>query len=74
LNVSFPAPLEAQQWQTIIDKLDAEIGQQTKMAVQQPKGSAKDEELKFYANASLQFRYFKDAWRNDTAHFRGSYN
>jgi hypothetical protein len=74
MRVSFPAPLEAQQWQTIIDKLDAEIAQRTKMAAQQTKSSAKDEELKFYANTSLQFRYFKDAWRNDTAHFRESYN
>jgi hypothetical protein len=74
LNVSFPAPLEAQQWQTIIDKLDAEIAQRTKMAAQQTQSSAKDEELKFYANTSLQFRYFKDAWRNDTAHFRRTYD
>jgi hypothetical protein len=41
LNVSFPAPLEAQQWQTIIDKLDAEIAQRTKMAAQQTQSSAK---------------------------------
>jgi hypothetical protein len=74
LNVTFPSPLETQQWQAIIDKLDSEIGQRTKAAAQQPKSPDKDEELKFYAHMSLQFRYFKDAWRNDTAHFRKTYD
>jgi hypothetical protein len=73
LKVSFPSRLDTQQWQAIIDKLQSEINEQTKAARQKPKSEARDEELKFYANTSLQFGYFKDAWRNDTAHFRQNY-
>ncbi len=75
LSITFPTALETQEWQRIIDKLDSEIGQKTKAtAQQQHRSAAKDEELKFYANMSLQFRYFKDAWRNDSAHFRKNYD
>lgn len=74
LNVQFPTPVDTLQSQQIIDKLDSELGGQTRLVAQKSKSQGKDDELKFYANASLQFRYFKDAWRNDTAHFRESYD
>jgi len=32
------------------------------------------EDLKFYSEAALQFRHFKDAWRNHVMHIRDSYN
>ena len=38
-----------------------------------PRGTYKDEELKFYSQAAVQFRYFKDAWRVRVAHARETY-
>ena len=37
------------------------------------RGEFKDEELTFYSQAAVQFRYFKDAWRVRVAHARASY-
>jgi hypothetical protein len=30
--------------------------------------------LKFYSQAGIEFRYFKDAWRNRVAHARADYD
>jgi hypothetical protein len=71
LAVSFPdKPLELAEWQNILDQADSKI-----LAMQRlPKGTHKDEELKFYSQAAVQFRYFKDAWRVRVAHARETYD
>ena len=38
------------------------------------KGWEKDETLSFYSRVALQFRYFKDAWRNHVDHNREVYD
>ncbi len=70
LNVTFPFPIELADWNNIIDKIDHEI----KSMKQLPKGSKKDEELKFFSAAAAQFRYFKDAYRIFVAHARETYD
>lgn len=70
LSVSFLYPLEMAQWQNIIEKIDAEIDAMKKL----PKSTNKDKDLQFYSEIAVQFRYFKDAWRNHVAHARSSYN
>jgi hypothetical protein len=70
LQVSFPFPVDLAEWKNVIDKIEAEI----RKLEQLPKGQIKDEKLKFYSNVAVQFRYFKDAWRNHVAHFREKYD
>jgi hypothetical protein len=70
LGVSFPNhPIELAEWQNILDQADSKIIAMKQM----PKGTYKDEELAFYSQAAVQFRYFKDAWRVRVAHARESY-
>jgi hypothetical protein len=70
LAVSFPdKPLELAEWQNILDQADSKIIAMQKLA----KGVHKDEELNFYSQAAVQFRYFKDAWRVRVAHARETY-
>jgi hypothetical protein len=70
LGVSFPdKPLELAEWQNILDQADSKIVAMKAL----PRGTHKDEELNFYSQAAVQFRYFKDAWRVRVAHARGTY-
>lgn len=70
LNVSFPdKPLELAEWQNILDQADSKVLAMKNL----PRGSHKDEELGFYSQAAVQFRYFKDAWRVRVAHARETY-
>lgn len=71
LGISFPdKPIELAEWQQILDQADSKI----KAMSQLPRGTFKDEELKFYSQAAVQFRYFKDAWRIRVAHAREVYD
>ena len=70
LGVSFPdKPIELAEWQNILDQADSKIVKLKEL----PRGTYKDEELKFYSQAAVQFRYFKDAWRVRVAHARETY-
>jgi hypothetical protein len=69
LNVSFPTPIELENWQNIIEKVESEI----KAINNQPKGLQKTSDLQFYSEAAKEFRYFKDAWRNHVSHSREKY-
>lgn len=70
LGVSFPdKPIELAELHNILDKADSIVVDMKKL----PKGTHKDEELKFYSQASVQLRYFKDAWRIRVAHARETY-
>jgi hypothetical protein len=70
IQVSFPFPIELAEWKNIIDNIESKIRALESL----PKGQQKDEKLKFYSDAAVQFRYFKDAWRNHIAHFREQYD
>jgi hypothetical protein len=70
LGVEFPdKPLELAEWQNILDQADSKIVDMKNLR----RGTHKDEELKFYSQAAIQFRYFKDAWRVRVAHARETY-
>jgi HEPN domain-containing protein len=70
LNVSFPFPTQLAEWANLIDNIEAKIREMK----QRPKGSEKDEDLRFYSEAGMQFRYFKDGWRVRVAHTRETYD
>jgi len=70
LNVQFSIPFDYQNWQNIIEQIEKEIG---RLALQ-PKGQQKTDDLKVYSEIAQQFRYFKDAWRNNVAHSRETYS
>lgn len=62
---------DIQNWQNIIDEIEAEIRQIGKNA---PRGSEKSERLRFLSEAAKEFVYFKDGWRNHVAHSRANYD
>jgi hypothetical protein len=70
LQIKFPVPFEYQEWHSMIDAIESAI----RKLEQQPRSAAKAETLKFYAKASFQFFYFKNAWRNHVAHAREDYS
>lgn len=70
LRVSFPThPIELAEWHNILEQAESKIDDMKKLT----KGKAKDDKLKFYSQAAVQFRYFKDAWRIRVAHARETY-
>jgi hypothetical protein len=71
LVVPFTIPVELLNWQNIIELIEKEISKREKSL---PKGMAKSDELKFLSSAAVQFRYFKEAWRNHVAHSRITYD
>jgi SNF2 family DNA or RNA helicase len=54
----------------VIDNIESKISDLRSL----PKGQAKDDLLTFYSEGAVQFRYFKDAWRNHVAHLREEYD
>jgi len=70
LHVEFKEGIELENWKNIIDQIEAKIRSLEAMK----KGKEKDAQLTFYSEAAVQFRYFKDAWRNHVAHQREEYD
>lgn len=67
----FPnVPTNKENWQIIIEKIESEIRDMPKAAVKVPDWKEKMEQ---YAQIANSFMFFKDAWRNYTAHARGKY-
>lgn len=69
--VSETKPLELENWKNIIDRIAKAIG---KLEEQGTNTKETDERLQFFSEAALQFRYFKDAWRNHVCHMRHAYD
>lgn len=70
-KVELPADAMAHEnWKNIIDQIEARIRDMEK----EPKSTEKSAKLKFYSSAAIQFRYFKDAWRNHVSHGRDTYD
>jgi cell fate (sporulation/competence/biofilm development) regulator YlbF (YheA/YmcA/DUF963 family) len=59
-----------ENWQNVIDQIEKKIRALDSLT----KGPAKVDRLKNYSAAAVQFRYFKDAWRNHVSHARESYD
>jgi hypothetical protein len=70
LNVTFAFPLEQAEWAVILDQIEPKI---TEMK-QRQKSAEKSNDLKFYSEAGMNFRYFKDGWRVHVAHAREKYD
>jgi hypothetical protein len=67
LGVSFGV----QNWQNVIDQIDAEVRAQGKTL---RTGEAKNQRLQFLSEAAKELVYFKDGWRNYVSHARGVYD
>ena len=67
----FPSvPTNRENWQQIIEKIESEIRALPQAAVKPPDWKQKQEQ---YSQTANNFMFFKDAWRNYTAHARGKY-
>lgn len=64
-----PATTALENWKNVIDQMEKAIKDQEAL----PKSPAKSEMLKNLSGCAVQFRYFKDAWRNHVSHSHESY-
>ncbi|OGF33946.1 hypothetical protein A2223_03285 [Candidatus Falkowbacteria bacterium RIFOXYA2_FULL_35_8] len=62
---------DQQEWHTIINQIISVIN---KGSEKLKRGSKKAKRLQFLSEAAIEFRYFKDAWRNHVSHNRTNYN
>lgn len=60
-----------ENWQVIINRIEAEIRHQGQSL---PRGTEKTERLEFLSSAAKEFMYFKDGWRNHVSHNRATYD
>jgi hypothetical protein len=74
VGTTFPTPMEFENWKNIIDKIESDVNAHVKALEQTKKGIARSVALKSYGNAVLQFRHFKNMWRNNAAHSREHYD
>jgi hypothetical protein len=70
VGVVFAEGIELENWKNVIDGIEKKIRELEGMKT----GQVKDAKLKAYSEAAVQFRYFKDAWRNHVAHLRATYD
>lgn len=67
----FPAvPTDKENWHQIIEKIESEIRSMPQVV---PKVDSWKEKQEKYSQLASNFMFFKDAWRNYTAHIRGKY-
>jgi len=57
-------------WETLINKIESFI----KDVQNQKRSLQKGQDLELYSGAAMQFRYFKDHWRNPISHCRTVYD
>jgi hypothetical protein len=62
---------DTQNWYNIINEIEAAIKQEDKTL---PRGSEKNERLRFLSEAAKEFSYFKDGWRNYVSHNKCTYD
>jgi hypothetical protein len=65
-----PDAMAYENWRSIIDQIESKIRELEKTR----KSAEKVETLRLFSDAAVQFRYFKDAWRNHVSHSRVSYD
>lgn len=74
MNVTMAPIIDLENWKNIIDQIEAKIQDERKALNQQPKSHAKDARLQLLGEISVQFGYFKDAWRNHVSHAKRTYD
>ncbi|MGL9617397.1 hypothetical protein QRQ56_05305 [Bradyrhizobium sp. U531] len=70
LEVKFDHPLELADQEKVIRAIEAKI----QGMKDRKKSFEKDDDLNFYSETAMQFRYFKDGWRVRAAHTRATYD
>jgi len=65
---------DVQNWQNIINEIEAQITDWRKNGIPGMEKAAKDNYLQFLSEAAKEFAYFKDGWRNYAAHAKVPYN
>ena len=70
LGVAFTYSMDLAEWNNVISAIETKI----KPMREGPRSDEKDERISFYSDCAVQFRYFKDAWRNHVAHMREEYD
>ena len=74
VGVEFQGPTDLENWKNIVDQMESKITAEVKRLEGTPKSHARNEELQFLGDIALDFRHFKNAWRNDVAHGREWYD
>ncbi len=59
-----PETIKGENQKNVIDQIEKQI----RKMEDEPKSASKAAKLQFLSEAAAQFRWFKDAWRNDAAH------
>jgi hypothetical protein len=67
-DLSVPAA-QNKNWEVLINEVEKAI----KAIDSQSHGANWREDRQWYADVAVQFRYFKDAWRNEVMHVRQEY-
>jgi hypothetical protein len=65
-----PGELQRENWKNILDLIEKKIRAMEK----EPKSESKISKVQFLSEAATQFRWFKDAWRNNVAHGHVQYD
>jgi hypothetical protein len=65
-----PEEVANENWKNVIDRIEKKIREMEQLS----KSPTKSENVQFLSEAATQFRWFKDAWRNDAAHGRMSFD
>lgn len=65
-----PVALKRENWKNIIDQIEKKI----RAMESEPKSNEKSAKMQFLSEAAMQFRWFKDAWRNEVAHAHVHYD
>ena len=65
-------PYTNKTWHTVIEKAEKEI--EKLISSKAKRSKARNELLTFYSSAAKEFTYFREAWRNHTAHGRVHYD
>ena len=64
---------DVQNWQNIINEIEAKVEGYRKSGIPGLAKSEKDARLQFLSEAAKEFAYFKDGWRNYVAHAKAPY-
>jgi hypothetical protein len=71
LTAEFGLPYTTEAWGRVIEKIEAAI---TELQKPENKHAPNRQKLQFYCECAVEFRYFKEAWRNHAVHERINYS
>lgn len=71
INIGLPEEAtKHENWKNVVDQIEKKIREMEAA----PKSAEKIERLQMYSSMAVDFRYFKDAWRNHVAHSHQHYD